>query len=222
MGNFLCRIQIFRSIMKYLNIALWLLFAFLAIGVGLYPLFYFFMDESQGLLSQKSPEILESTVWNMAFRLHIFPGGIALLTGWSQFSGKLRTARLSLHRTLGKIYITAVLISGLAGLYIAFYATGGVVSQWGFGLLAVAWLTTTAMAFSKIKALDIDSHQQWMIRSYALAFAAVTLRIYLPFMQAVMGMEFIDAYRIVAWICWVPNLAVAELLVRRQQLSFKI
>jgi uncharacterized membrane protein len=211
-----CQIRIFPGTMKYLNPSLWFLFAFLAVSVGLYPLLYFFMDESQGLLSSKSPEILESTIWNIAFRLHIFPGGIALLTGWSQFNSKLRTTRLSLHRTLGKIYVAAVLISGLAGLYIAFYATGGMVSQWGFGLLAVAWLTTTAMAFSKIKAMDLDAHQQWMIRSYALAFAAVTLRIHLPFMQVVMGMDFIDAYRIVAWLCWVPNLLVAELIVSRR------
>lgn len=178
------------------------------------------MDESQGLLSQKTPDILESTAWNIAFRLHIFPGGIALLTGWSQFSSKLRTTRLSLHRTLGKIYVAAVLVSGTAGLYIAHYATGGPVSQWGFGLLAVAWLTTTAMAFSRIKAMDIDAHQQWMIRSYALAFAAVTLRIYMPFLQAVAGMDFLDAYRLVAWMCWVPNLLVAELMVRRQRMGY--
>ena len=200
--------------MKYFNQALWFLFVFLAIGIGLYPLVYFFIDESQGLLSQKSPEILESTFWNIAFRLHIFAGGIALLTGWSQFSSRLRISRLSLHRTLGKIYVTAVLISGLAGLYIAHYATGGAVSRWGFGLLAIAWLTTTGAAFSKIKSMEIDAHQNWMIRSYALAFAAVTLRIYLPLMQAVMGMNFIDAYRIVAWLCWVPNLLAAELMVR--------
>jgi hypothetical protein len=73
------------------------------------------------------------------------------------------------------------------------------------------------MAFNKIKALDIDAHQRWMIRSYALAFAAVTLRIYMPFMQALMDMDFIDAYRIVAWLCWVPNLMVAELIIRRQR-----
>ena len=88
-------------------------------------------------------------------------------------------------------------------------------SQWGFGLLGASWLFTTYMAFTKIKALDIHSHQQWMIRSYALAFAAVTLRIYMPFMQAGLGMAFIDAYLIVAWLCWVPNLVVAELIIRK-------
>ena len=53
----------------------------LAIGVGIYPLLYFFMNESQGLLSQKSPDVLASTVWNLAFRLHIFLGGLSLISG---------------------------------------------------------------------------------------------------------------------------------------------
>jgi hypothetical protein len=53
-----------------------------------------------------------------------------------------------------------------------------------------------------------------MIRSYALCFAAVTLRIWLPLFQFALGLEFIFAYRIIAWLCWVPNLVVAELIVR--------
>ncbi len=195
---------------------LWFVFVFFAIGVGLYPLLYFLNDEPQGVLSQKTPAILASAAWNTAFRLHIFLGGLSLLTGWSQFNGKLRRSRLSLHRTLGKIYVTSVLISGTSGLYLAFYITGGMVTQWGFGLLAVSWLFTTYMAFVKIRALEIQSHQNWMIRSYALAFAAVMLRIYIPIMLAGLGMEFIDVYRIVAWLCWVPNLLVAELIIRKQ------
>ncbi len=205
--------------MKFLNRPLWFLFAFLAIGVGLYPLLYFVMDESQGLLSQKTPEILESTIWNLAFRLHIFLGGLSLLTGWSQFSTKLRQTRISLHRNLGKIYVAAVFISGLSGLYLAFYATGGIVSQLGFSLLAVCWLFTTYMAFQRIKIMNISAHQQWMVRSYALAFAAVMLRIYLPFMQSGLGMDFLDAYLIVSWLCWVPNLVVAEFMVRKLQVG---
>ena len=173
------------------------------------------MDGTQGLLSQKSPQVLASTLWHIAFKAHIFLGGLALITGWSQFSSKLRANKLSLHRLLGKIYVVSVFLSGVAGLYLAIYATGGIVSQMGFGLLAVLWLVTTVLAFVKIKALDIPKHQQWMIRSYALCFAAVTLRIYMPFMQAVLGMTFLESYLIVAWLCWVPNLAVAEIIIRR-------
>jgi hypothetical protein len=54
-----------------------------------------------------------------------------------------------------------------------------------------------------------------MIRSYALTFAAVTLRIWLPLFQNGFGMEFISAYVIIAWLCWVPNLLWAEWYVRQ-------
>jgi hypothetical protein len=57
-----------------------------------------------------------------------------------------------------------------------------------------------------------------MIRSYALTFAAVMLRIYLPLSQ-VYGIPFEPAYQTIAWLCWVPNLIVAEWLILRQQLT---
>lgn len=43
----------------------------------------------------------------------------------------------------------------------------------------------------------------------ALCLAAVTLRIYLP-VSAVAGIPFDQAYPTIAWLCWVPNLIVAE------------
>jgi hypothetical protein len=48
-----------------------------------------------------------------------------------------------------------------------------------------------------------------MTRSYALAFGAVTLRIYLA-VFALAGVEFWTGYRIASWLCWVPNLILVE------------
>jgi hypothetical protein len=53
-----------------------------------------------------------------------------------------------------------------------------------------------------------------MLRSYALVFAAVTLRIELPLLVMAFG-EFTPAYQAVAWVSWVPNLLWAEWYVRR-------
>jgi hypothetical protein len=52
-----------------------------------------------------------------------------------------------------------------------------------------------------------------MIRSAALTLAAVTLRLYLPFLAMSMGFEL--GYSLVAWLCWVPNILFAEWLLRR-------
>ncbi|MDA0194927.1 MAG: DUF2306 domain-containing protein [Bacteroidetes bacterium] len=193
----------------------WGVIVILAISIGLYPYSYLIFDMSRGLLGSKSEELLSSPYWNFAFYTHIYLGGLVLLIGWTQFVKRLREKKIWLHRTLGKIYILLVLLSGVAGLYISFYATGGVVTKIGFGTLALSWLITTITAYSFIRIKDIEKHQNWMIRSYALTFAAVTLRLWMPILPIAFQLEFIESYRIISWLCWVPNLVFAELLIQR-------
>ncbi len=184
-----------------------------AIFIGLYPLRYIGVPHSESLLGSKGADLI-STFWYVpAFYTHIFLGGLALIVGFSQFFPNLRKKRLGFHRVLGKIYIIAVMLSGSAGLVISYFATGGFIPALGFALLAILWLFTTINAYTSIRNMDISAHQKWMIRSYALCFAAVTLRIYLPLFTGPMGMSFIPAYSIIAWLCWVPNMAVAEWLI---------
>ncbi|MGE0590697.1 MAG: DUF2306 domain-containing protein [Cyclobacteriaceae bacterium] len=123
---------------------------------------------------------------------------------------KLRAKKLNLHRTLGKIYLISISLSGVAGFYLALFANGGLISSFGFGGLAIGWLVTSTLAYQAIKQKDVYNHECWMIRSYALCFAAVTLRIWLPLSQSVFHLDFIEAYRVIAWLCWVPNLLFAE------------
>jgi hypothetical protein len=52
------------------------------------------------------------------------------------------------------------------------------------------------------------------VRNFALAFAAVTLRLWVPASFAA-GLEFAVAYAVIAWLCWVPNVAAAELWLNR-------
>ncbi len=195
----------------------WFVFATAAISIGLYPLIYFIIDREFGLLASKSDELLANFMWNTGFYGHILFGGLALLVGWVQFNKKFRNSNLRRHKIIGKIYIIAVMISGTCGVYIAFYATGGIISSIGFICLGVLWLFTTYMAYRAAKNKDIDLHQGFMIYSYALCFAAVTLRIWLPTLTYFFG-DFTIAYRIVAWLCWVPNLVFAFFWVRKKGL----
>lgn len=141
---------------------------------------------------------------------HVFPAIVALALGPFQFSSKLRDKRPRLHRWTGRIYLgVGVLLGGGAGLYMARFAFGGLISQMGFSILAIAWLYTGLRAYLYIRNGDIDKHRKWMIRNYALTFAAVTLRLYIP-LSFIVGIEFEAAYRAIAWLCWLPNLIVAE------------
>jgi uncharacterized membrane protein len=203
--------------MKLKNLP-WIPFVFFAIAIGLYPLIYFLVDmNNNGLLRGKPAVIKNSPVWHTLFYLHISFGGLALLTGWSQFSKKLRNRYLNTHRWIGKVYVIAVLISSSAGIYIALFADGGLTCVMGFGILALLWFYTIIKAYTSIRRLKIAEHQRWMIISYALTFAAVTLRIWLPLMQFALHINFVLAYRIVSWLCWVPNLIVAAFIINKNK-----
>ena len=190
--------------------------AVMAILVGLYPSIYFFIPRKFGLLQSKSDTVLNNIFWNIEFYTHIILGGLALLIGWIQFSIKLRTKNLKLHRQIGKVYIITSLLSAVAGIYIALFATGGLITSLGFICLGIIWFYTTLRAYIEIKNKRIDKHQNMMIYSYAACFSAVTLRIYLPLLN-ILFHDFIKAYIVVAWLCWIPNIIVAYFLVKQLQ-----
>src|SRR5215204_5130183 len=102
--------------------ASWVLFIFFAVGVGIYPLAYYLFDMSGGLLATKPNTVLVNSAWKAFFYTHITFGGVALLTGWSQFMPRFRARHLNFHRSLGKVYIASVVVSAAAGLFIAYYA----------------------------------------------------------------------------------------------------
>ena len=186
----------------------------LAIVIALYPGIYFIIDRKFGLLSSKPIELLTNSFWNIGFYTHILLGGLALLIGWTQFSSKIRDNNLTLHKRIGKIYVIAVFLSSITGICIGFFATGGFPSSLGFICLGIIWFSTTLKAYINIHNRQIVKHQKMMIYSYAACFAGVTLRIWLPLLIIIFG-NFITAYTIVAWLCWVPNLFVANLITRR-------
>jgi len=192
----------------------WWIFAILSVLIGLYPINYFLVDRHFGLLSTKSQALLQDLIWNVAFYGHIILGGIALLIGWSQFSKSFRKNNIGLHRTVGKIYVISVLISGVCGIYIAQFATGGISNIIGFSLSGVVWLVSTIISYKAIREGQIERHQKFMIYSYAVCFSAVTLRIWLGILVPLTG-SFNTAYLIVGWLSWVPNLLVAYIITKR-------
>jgi uncharacterized membrane protein len=142
--------------------------------------------------------------------LHVLGGVTALFLGPFQFISRMRTGNWRwIHRQIGRVYLVAVLVAGLGGLYLGTMAYGGWLNQVGFTCFAVAWLTTGVAAYSAVRARDFESHRRWMIRNYAGTFGAVTLRLWLMIFLTC-RMDFLFAYQIVAWLSWVPNLIIVE------------
>jgi uncharacterized membrane protein len=144
---------------------------------------------------------------------HLGASALALAIGPFQFNSRLRARYRRLHRVVGRVYVASVVVGGVAGFRLALVSQGGLVAHLGFGLLAVLWVTTVAIAFQRIRAGRELEHRRWMIRNFSLTFAAVMLRLYVPVSVAA-GIPFTVAYPVIAWLCWVPNLFVAERLSR--------
>lgn len=198
--------------------------AILAIGIALYGLIlYGLLDGSKTEFVKQKEEMELGGEWMAWLTVHAVSAALALLVGWLQFVKRLRIKRASLHRAIGMFYTLAIAVGGVSGLYLSFYATGGIVSMLGFGLLAIAWLFTTGTGVAAIVVRqDAASHGRWMLRSYALSFAGVALRAYLPLSMIFFGEENFNTYYIViAWACWVPNLLIAEWLIRRRKRTIK-
>ncbi len=156
---------------------------------------------------------------HLGIYLHIFAAAVALLLGPFQFSATLRRRVPRVHQWAGRLYLgIGVMVGGLAGLYMSFNARGGLPARTGFALMASLWLYTGVQAFLTIRRGAIAEHRTWMVRNFALTFGAVTLRLYLP-LAGVLGYSFDSAYPLIAWISWVPNLAIAEGFFNRRRAS---
>ena len=160
-------------------------------------------------------DVVYNAFWRTSFYIHITGGMLAIIIGPFQFLRSVRRKRMSLHKKLGKAYMAAILfLAGPSGLFMAFYAEGGWFSSLGFTVMAVLWLWSTFKAYETIRNRDYNGHVRWITRSFALTMAAVTLRLYVPFTSAILGWNPDFVIISSAWVSWIPNLIVAELLLK--------
>ncbi|MBB2923991.1 DUF2306 domain-containing protein [Cellulomonas cellasea] len=166
--------------------------------------------------------------FRLALYAHIGSASLALASGPAQFSARLRRRFPRGHRVVGRTYLGSVALGALTGLLILPVNSAGWAGVFGFGALASLWGWTGWNAYRSIRAGDVAGHRSWVFRNYALTFAAVTLRLWTVALVALstalggVGADpealFQDAYLATPFLCWLPNLLVAERLVRRRGL----
>jgi uncharacterized membrane protein len=171
-----------------------------------------------------------SRAWpiQVAFYVHIVTAGLALALGPWQFARRLRTRHRRVHRGIGRLYLVNVGLGSVSAFVMSMFSSVGILGFFGFGTLAVLWGWTAWRAYRAIRQRDVRSHQAWAIRNFALTYAAVTLRLWfgvlvllqLPFTAD--GDAFVNisaqAYAPLPFLCWLPNLVIAEILIRRRGL----
>jgi hypothetical protein len=154
--------------------------------------------------------------YQWAFFIHAYTAILVLAAGFTQFSGRLRRTRPEIHRVSGYLYLVITLfLAGPSGLVIGVHANGGFWSQVAFCTLAILWIAFSAMAWHTARKKRWNRHRDFMIRSFALALSAITLRIWKYVLVALFEPRPMDVYRIIAWLGWVLNLLIAEWIIHQ-------
>jgi uncharacterized membrane protein len=201
-------------------------FALTAVAIAAFAPLPYLTTSLQTLAQEESSFALnyvdEAVVVRLALYLHIVFAGVALLLSPLQFSQRVRRRVPALHRSVGRVVLASIGIAGIAGLVMSPYNMAGPLGTAGFGLLALLWLIFAGAAFVTIRRRDVAAHRRWVVRTFALTYAGVMLRLWVGVFvagQAGFGVDeelaFERAYYVVTFLSWVPNLLVAELYLAR-------
>lgn len=146
--------------------------------------------------------------------LHVVGGVAALLVGPVQFARRIRARWPVLHRSSGRLYVAACAIAAPTGLVLAVGTTAGPIVSVGFAIPALLCAAFTWRGWRSAVERRFDDHRDWMLRSYAMIAAAITLRLLIP-AAAFLDLDFLAAYRVNSWLAWAVNLALVEYHIRR-------
>lgn len=185
----------------------WILIGLLCLGIAAYSARYLLHPPQTPAQALGNPR---GVPWLV---IHIAGSVVALALGSLQFVPALRRGAIPPHRWTGRVYVLGCLIGGGAGLVLAPGSSAGPIASTGFGLLAVIWIAVNLLGWRAAMQGRFAEHRRWMIRSWALTLAAVTLRLYLPLIM-VLELPFLPWYRAISFLAWVPNLVAAELWLR--------
>lgn len=147
----------------------------------------------------------------LTMTVHILASSVAMAVLPLQFVRSLRRAHPRLHRWLGRVCVTGVVLGGLSGANLALSSRYGGFGAVGFFLGASFW-TAAAVIVAWMAAFGRGTaHRGWVIVLAALSLGAVTIRIEMPLFLVFFGLTGDFNVELTAWTCWALNLLVLGL-----------
>ena len=206
---------------KVIGIILWIIVVLLGIRLAGIALVYFFHGTDYEFLNLKQ-DLLHNTTWFVAFYLHLLGGALAVLSGMAAFFTKWIKPSSKGHKILGKIYFISIMfVGGPTGFYLGFYAEAGYLATIGFIGMSIAWMLPTFISVYKVTKGDVEGHHKWMIRSYSMTLAGVTLRLMTPLGIHWLGWTYDTTFIVTAYVPWMFNLGLAEIIILFKRESIK-
>lgn len=184
------------------------LVAWIGLLIVLTSINYFPPDFGFGFL--KGRESYFFSWYAVAFYTHVISASAGLFIGLIQSLGWVRRRYIRLHQRFGMVYAYVVLLLvGPSGLAMSLRAGGSGIAIAGFALLSVATILSTWLGVYHIRRGNLALHRMWMTRSYLLMCSAVTLR-FIAAITDEFGLNL--SYDAMAWLSWVPQLVLYEVI----------
>ena len=196
----------------------WLLFlAYFFVLMFQITLRYIPTSSDASFLQIKQTEVLSVKSYLPVFYIHVYSALFVLLAGFTQFNTRILRNYPRIHKSAGYLYVVTVLFfTAPSGIFMGCFANGGLISKTSFIILGILWFTFTLKSVLSILKREIITHKNFMIRSFALATSAFTLRFWKVILIYLFHLSPMDAYQIIAWLGWIPNLLIAEWLIKKK------
>ena len=149
--------------------------------------------------------------------VHMLGGTIMLFCGAINLYIGATRRHFKYHKLVGRTY----LIGGSLGAIIAIVIALGPAHKrdgaamftnlsTSLSVLAITWLAAAGMAYRAVRNRRIDSHRDWIIRSYVLAWAFVLCRL----ASRVPTVAELGEGQAFIWLSWVGPLIVCEIALQ--------
>ena len=207
-----------KSILNLLKILLIIGFGYFFWLMLKITLEYIPLNANVSFLMIKQTEVVERPEYLYFFYTHVYTSIFVLLTGFLAIIRKDFGLK-NFHKNAGKIYISLILfLAAPSGIYMGLLANGGFLSILSFVILGCLWWFSTFKAYQLARQKKFKEHKQWMWRSFAFTLSAITLRMWKVFIVYLFLPNPMDVYQIIAWLGWIPNILLIELLIRKKHL----
>ena len=179
---------------------------------------YIPLNPNVSFLMIKQTEVEHRPEYLYFFYAHVYTSIFVLLSGFLAILRKDFRLK-NFHRNIGKLYILLILfLAAPSGIYMGFFANGGLFSKISFVILGFLWWFSTFKAYQLARQKRFKEHKQWMWRSFAFTLSAITLRMWKVIIVYLFHPNPMDVYQIIAWLGWIPNILLIEYLITKNQI----
>jgi hypothetical protein len=144
---------------------------------------------------------------------HMLGGTIMLFFGAANLYIGASRQHFKYHKFIGRVYLIGGSLGAIAALSINLTTAhksdaAGIFtnSTLSTATLALAWLGSAAMAYRAVRNKRYDSHRDWIIRSYVLAWSFVFCRL----ASRVPGINELGGGHAFIWLSWVTPFIICE------------